>query len=201
MKNIVSVVFIVFLLVSCSNQTSTEANSNPDNPSKDREIEKCDDVIGLEGDVWGILLEENGDPYYEYIDEYTENKNKAYYKNEPYNGIIKNCYANGLIKEYSTWKDGRKNGKSIRYYENGDLCDLVYFKNGLRDGEYVFYNKEDSGYSKTFFRNGLEDGEAIISLDGTKKNAIIEIWNKGDLISRKSYKDGEFQSDLPLNTH
>ena len=196
MKNIVSFFLFLSMLESCSNDTSTEVSSNLNNSSM-----KCDEVKGLNGEIWEIFLEENGEPYYDYIDEYTKNKNKAYYANKPYSGIIKKCYDNGTIKEYSTWKDGRKNGKSIRFHENGNLCDLVNFKNGLMDGDYVFYNKDNKGYSKSFYINGLEDGESIISFDGSKENAIIEIWNKGDLLSRKSFKHGEFQSDLPLNTH
>ncbi len=55
------------------------------------------------------------------------------------NGIIKEYYNNGKIKEEVSYKDGKLNGIFKEYYENGSLKSEGRFKNGFLDGKVKEY--------------------------------------------------------------
>lgn len=55
------------------------------------------------------------------------------------NGMNKEYYENGILKEEISYKDGKLDGIYKEYYENGSLKSQSTFKNGVLDGSVIEY--------------------------------------------------------------
>lgn len=114
-----------------------------------------------------------------YVDDKKQGVEKKYYKSgneesEIYyvdgneNGTYKAYYESGQLRDEGSYKDGKPTGSSRSYYENGNPKQEVVFKNGEP------YRKS------TYYTNGEK---------------IVEIFDKGELISRTNYNSDGVRQD------
>jgi antitoxin component YwqK of YwqJK toxin-antitoxin module len=68
-------------------------------------------------------------------------------------GQVTKRYPNGVIKERSYYKDGRRHGECMSFYQNGKVCSDDYFTDGLIDGgSTVYYENGQKKYEGTFVK-------------------------------------------------
>jgi antitoxin component YwqK of YwqJK toxin-antitoxin module len=74
-------------------------------------------------------------------------------------GVWKDFWANGDLREEVIYKNGKKEGLEIKWFDEPDCVEQEsYYKNGLLDGPSVYYSKK---CKKDFFENfklGIKDG-------------------------------------------
>lgn len=74
-------------------------------------------------------------------------------------GVWKEFWANGDLREEVIYKNGKKEGLEIKWFDEPDCVEQEsYYKNGLLDGPSVYYSKK---CKKDFFENfklGIKDG-------------------------------------------
>jgi antitoxin component YwqK of YwqJK toxin-antitoxin module len=74
-------------------------------------------------------------------------------------GVWKEFWANGDLREEVIYKNGKKEGLEIKWFDEPDCVEQEsYYKNGQLDGPSVFYSKK---CKKDFFENfkaGIKDG-------------------------------------------
>ena len=74
------------------------------------------------------------------------------------NGIKKEFYSDGTLKEEYTLKDGSLNGNYKQFHENGKLKLTVKFVNGKREGLYQEFDEEGIISAKLNFKGDKENG-------------------------------------------
>ncbi|MBR9859918.1 hypothetical protein GYB22_04070 [bacterium] len=70
----------------------------------------------------------------------------CHYQNGKKNGVFKEWYLNGEIKEVSLFKDGELHGRRICYWPNGTKRYHVNYINGDMDG--IYEEWDDNGMNK-----------------------------------------------------
>jgi hypothetical protein len=66
-------------------------------------------------------------------------------------------------KQQGSIKDGKKEGKWVRYHENGQLMGKGSWKNGKQEGEWVEYDYLGQLREKGNYKNGEKEGEWVIN--------------------------------------
>lgn len=125
-------------------------------------------------------------------------------------GEWKYYYANGVLKEVNSYKDGELNGKSTSYHENGKVHQEMMYENGMAQGYYRKFNQlgilMEEGYyennllhgpiteyyyggelsEKAFYWKGKKNGEQVsYRLDGTIDDVFI--YHHGILLNAVCY--------------
>ncbi len=75
------------------------------------------------------------------------------------NGIKKEFYSDGTLKEEYTLKDGSLNGNYKQFHENGKLKLTVKFVNGKREGLYQEFDEDGNISAKLNFKDDIENGK------------------------------------------
>lgn len=104
-------------------------------------------------------------------DELTENNGITILISDSstFSGSCRKFYKNNNIEFEKNYKNGKLDGKFIRYYENGNISNEVVFINGIPTGYKQFYKsnklkaeKTDNGKTQvltTWYENGIKKSE------------------------------------------
>ena len=109
-------------------------------------------------------------------------------------GVKKEFYFNGKIKNETNYKNGKKDGTTLTYDEDGKLSGEWYWK----DGTFLGY--------KAYYPNGHLRQEVINSKDGRVEENVKDYYESGQLLLeiisqnnekriKKYYPNGQLQSD------
>lgn len=104
-----------------------------------------------------------------------------YFKGEEnsYNGIVKENYPNGKLKESLIVENGKVNGNVKVYYENGNLKYNTPYKNNKKEGIEKIYSLDGKLEMEVPYKNGVKDGvQKQYSKDG---KLIVEATLKNNL--------------------
>ncbi|MDT8400492.1 MAG: hypothetical protein RQ743_02265 [Bacteroidales bacterium] len=107
------------------------------------------------------------------------------------------------VSEGIVTEDGRRNGVWKNYYENGNIKEEGEYDYNRRTGFWNFYNRDGSIIQTGSYRNGRPEGlwkwyypEGSILREeeyyqGRRDGSFIEYSKEGDIISEGEYLDGE----------
>ncbi len=73
-------------------------------------------------------------------------------------GVQKNYYEGGKIKNEVTYVDGRRDGPAKQYYTNGQAESEITYKNNVKDGPSKWYYEDGILYQEVTFRAGKKHG-------------------------------------------
>lgn len=94
-------------------------------------------------------------------------------------GVQKNYYEDGKIKNEVTYVDGRREGPARQYYTNGQAESEITYKNNVKDGPSKWYYEDGILYQEVTFRNG-------------KKQSVEKKYhNTGKIMAELYWADGE----------
>lgn len=94
-------------------------------------------------------------------------------------GVQKNYYENGKIKNEVSYVDGRRDGPARQYYTNGQAESEITYKNNVKDGPSKWYYEDGILYQEVTFRAG-------------KKHGIEKKYhNTGKIMAELYWADGE----------
>ena len=198
MKNILSILLVSIILMGCSDNVKEEVLDRYDNGQKKLVVkykgEGSNEVIvsrityRANGD---IIISENPSDKTKMVREYYYNEDaddlfyytpielERNYKDGKLDGLFKEWYENGQLKEEGNYKDGERDGLQRHWYENGQLKYEGNFKDGKGDGlEKLWYENGQLRYE-----GNIKDGE----LDGLFK----EWYENGQLKYEGAWKDGK----------
>ncbi|MFK5856805.1 MAG: toxin-antitoxin system YwqK family antitoxin [Bacteroidota bacterium] len=97
-----------------------------------------------------------------------------YYVNQDTNALVSmETYVNGIIDgesityypnsgkpaEIVMFKDGKKNGKLLKYFPDGILMTESHYKNGMPNGNFIHYHMDGKVQIEGVYLNGLQIGE------------------------------------------
>jgi len=97
-----------------------------------------------------------------------------YYLNEKSNPLISvETYVNGILHgesityysdtgkpaEIVFFKDGKKNGKLLKYFPDGNLMTESYYVNGMPDGKFTHYHPDGEVQITGSYKNGKQVGD------------------------------------------
>lgn len=124
--------------------------------------------------------------------------------------------ANGRLIRYENYKDNLLNGESKVYFSNGQVSHEMTYLNDKMHGPFVEYTIEGNVSKKGNYKNGMYDGNTTVNYESGKKkeegkfvNGMREgvwnfyfesglpevtIWFKNDLVEKKHYANGTFQT-------
>ena len=98
-------------------------------------------------------------------------KDGLYLKQEvAYTGKHTLYYANGVVKEILSLKDGKLNGEVIKYYENGTKMETGQFENNLKFGLWSRFNTTGALIAEASYKNDKKD-------DSNERNCGMEVHN------------------------
>ena len=92
---------------------------------------------------------------------------------------------NDVLVEHKEFKNDCFHGYNIKYYNNGHIRRFERYFNGKRSGYVFAYGIRGNLIIKRGYFNGVKHGIHFKKLSGIRE---LEIWNMGDLISRKKEK-------------
>ena len=101
------------------------------------------------------------------IKEYYEDgsvKEEVFFVNGVKEGSRKIWYANGQISKSGVMKDDRWHGEYKEWYSTGEPKVSGHYFEGKQDGEWKFYDKEGNALPDLFFKNGVETTRKLPSL-------------------------------------
>ena len=101
------------------------------------------------------------------IKEYYEDgsvKEEVFFVNGVKEGSRKIWYANGKISKSGVMKDDRWHGEYKEWYSTGEPKVSGHYFEGKQDGEWKFYDKEGNALPDLFFKNGVETTRKLPSL-------------------------------------
>ena len=112
-----------------------------------------------------------------------------------WNGVYKEYYANGTLKEETPYRFGRKQGPEKQYYEEGSLSIIKEYKDGKARISRQYYPSGElmveTFYDEDGYAHGLARG---YYKDGKLKRETI--YKNGKWKQRKEYyKDGKLKSE------
>lgn len=101
------------------------------------------------------------------IKEYYEDgsvKEEVFFVNGVKEGNRKIWYANGQISKSGVMKDDRWHGQYEEWYPTGEPKVSGHYFEGKQDGDWKFYDKEGKALPDLFFKNGVETTRKLPSL-------------------------------------
>ena len=113
-------------------------------------------------------LKSNG-PRNGLIKEYYEDgsvKEEVFFVNGVKEGNRKIWYANGQISKSGVMKDDRWHGQYEEWYSTGEPKVSGHYFEGKQDGEWKFFDKEGNALPDLFFKNGVETTRKLPKLLG-----------------------------------
>jgi len=118
-------------------------------------------------------------------------------------GLWKNYDGYDHVIAEVEYKNGMKNGRSVRYYQEGDVLEVTYFKDNKMDGSFVQYYPDSipkiRGTHINGQRNGIftfyhANGNVYMSgnyVAGLRENFWVTNDEDGKLIVKQQYKNGD----------
>ncbi len=94
-------------------------------------------------------------------------------------GVSKNFYDNGTLRNEVPVKEGKRNGVAREYYENGQLAAEIEYKEDVKDG-----------WSKWYYQDGILYQEAQF-VSNQKEGIEKKYYNTGELMAVLKWKAGK----------
>ena len=152
-------------------------------------------IVYMKGKPRGKLLE-----YYKSGKLYIESPLLV---NDNLNGVAKEYYENGHLKEETPYINDKRNGVEKEYYESGILkretpynngktngIEKIYYESGKLKGEAPFKNDKESGVEKQYYENGTIWYETYYI--GDNRNGVEkEYYESGKLKTETYYSKGK----------
>ncbi len=163
-QNKIYFILITLLIISCSTtkeNTTEDVNQYEDLP-KGSIVESYDDGSGIER---------------AYIPNNKRIVLEGELKDGKRHGTWTNYYANGIVRDITTYQNGLKEGIAITIDARGDLTSKAYYHQGKLEGEYLNYDGRRIT-EKRFYNNGL--------LEGT----LTKYYRNGKVMEESPYKNG-----------
>ena len=127
---------------------------------------------------------------------------------KPFTGYAKRDFENGRMASYASWKDGKPNGRWLKWYKNGRMASYIEWKDGQPNGTWTeWYDNEQKkletnykdgkltdGFTTSWYENGNKK-EEINFKDGKRDGVAIYYNEDGTEESRKTFKDDELVED------
>ncbi len=137
MRNIFCIIFMIFILISCS-------EDNQGFPVEENKLSISDEFQLTPAGVKEVsfLLDRNGLMY-------ETNQEK------PYTGKYVSNWRNGQKKVEDNYRDGKKNGLSSRWFRNGEKYSVVNYKDDKFDGSWIMWDKEGNVIKNKTYSNGV----------------------------------------------
>lgn len=148
MRDISSLIFIIFLVTSCSSLKTTS----------ELVIKKYDNGVIKER---GALINNKKNGYWAFYDKEGNLSIEEIYINGKANGAVKIYYYNGNISVIFQIKNGHITGEWISYFENGNIESRGEFKNDERIGIWYYYIEDGRLNEKIKYK----DGKSIILIN------------------------------------
>lgn len=133
----------------------------------------------------------------------------SYYKNKPFTGEAYEMYNSTKKAVTAHFKDGKLDGKLVRYhenglpssfeefnggeiisrkqtYENGKIYTVEKFKNGKYDGEQIEYHLNGNYADKIFYKDGKPEG------------LWVAYYENGNIATVEKYRDGKQEGEQKI---
>lgn len=112
-------------------------------------------------------------------------REEVYYKNGKKEGVSKLYDDKGVVRAEFNFRRGMQEGLSRTYYPTGELLKEISFKNGKLEGVNREYAKDGTLLFEAYFRDDEQDGvTTIYHPDGEK---TVSVYKRGKLVSEKHY--------------
>ncbi|WP_299683181.1 hypothetical protein [uncultured Dokdonia sp.] len=97
-------------------------------------------------------------------------------KNDAYDGLFKEYYANGVLAQEMTFKNGVKQGAEKTYHANGKLASEATSKDGEYEGIYKTYHTSGKLKSTGIYKKGINNGawKSYFSNEVLSEEAVYE---------------------------
>jgi hypothetical protein len=113
-----------------------------------------------------------------------ETKNVLDERGKMVEGVSRNYFENGKLRNEVPVKDGKRNGEAREYYENGQLAASI-----------VYESDQKSGLSRWYYQDGILFQE--VSFVANQKHGIEKkYYNTGELMASLPWKHGATTSGL-----
>ena len=107
-----------------------------------------------------------------------------------FTGVATALHSNGEKVE-NTYKNGKRNGKSVTYYKNGKIASEIFYKDGKRNGKAIFWYRDGKKMSEiNYFMNNKHGKVVIWNKNGTLKEESNYYLGELDGISKSYDKNG-----------
>jgi len=106
------------------------------------------------------------------------------YKNDKWDGLIKDFDKDGNLVTERQFKDDMLNGRMVRYYPNGKIFGKFNYKNDKADGPTQMFYGNGNVWISNNFRNGRSEGDEMV------------YWENGTLACKISWKGGKRKSGV-----
>lgn len=147
-----------------------------------------------------------------FVSELNAHNNRV---NPPTNGVFKDYFENGKLKEKGNYKNSKKNGLWETWFENGQKEDsaiyskdkligtrLMWFSNGqLQLESYWGKNETRIGIWKRYFENGKLESVSGFDNKGEFQGIHLQFYENGNKKRETSYEHGKEISDLMFDEH
>jgi len=94
-------------------------------------------------------------------------------------GVVRQYYGNGTVREETEFRDGRAHGRSTRYYPEGETLEESTYKRGMRHGPAKTYLREGLLWLEAHYKNGKLHGN------------FTSYHDNGNVESELHYRNGE----------
>jgi antitoxin component YwqK of YwqJK toxin-antitoxin module len=168
---------LLFSLFACNNQKEPESFKAIQIIVPKVFVPKSSKNITFKEDT--LLVDQK--KYSGYIIDFLSNKKDTLliegYYDGLMNGISKKWYDNKMLKEERYFKDGKKNGKQVRFWENGQKKFEFNALNDACEGTITEWNYDGKLYHIGNYKNGQEEGTQKLWYETGKIRANFVIIN------------------------
>lgn len=120
-------------------------------------------------------------------------REEVYYKDGKKEGVAKLYNKKGIMRGEFNFKNGKQDGLNRTYYPDGERLKEITFKDGRLEGINREYAKDGRLLFEANFKDDKQDGlTTIYHPDGGK---TVSVYKKGKLVSEKEYDAGEKLTD------
>jgi len=106
---------------------------------------------------------------------------------------------NGKLKSFTTYVNGKRNGRAEKYYDNRQLNYRINYKEGYKHGEVIWYHPNGNVYRTSTYENGFIEGIQKKYYESGGLMAEIP-YEAGEIMpGTKEYtKDGKLKKQIPV---
>ena len=125
--------------------------------------------------------------------------NKSGAGTESDDNIVKEYYANGVIKTEITVQDSLRHGPTSNYNTEGQLLSVVNYVNNVKEGTVTNYYVPSGNISSTFeYKEGIKQGDEIWYYESGKEYRITPyVDGKMNGIQKYYYEGGQLMAEVP----
>lgn len=125
---------------------------------------------------------------------------EANYKNDKLDGLYKEYYPSGELKEVQIWRNGVVQDSVLTYFRGGQLSEKILVKDGKKHGLYTEYFENGKIKAVTNYDNGNYTGKFYSYFQNGAVNKDFETVKNTIQGSKKLYySNGQLRYDLNVN--